>query len=322
MRRARHRQLLHGDVLLSVGPVRLAEPHAQGAGGLLARPPAPARPALRDRAPSRSFRIAYYAFALRQHPEIGFAAFWWKTVTVGPWPSGPVWFVWVLLAFDLLGEPVVPRSRRTCSIRSTGCRCSASSVRPTSSCSCVAVTAHRLHSGAGLFRSRAAGSSSGRSRFRPAASCSMRPISSSAPASARRISISGVLAPDGRLAKSSWGWAGRGRSFPMACCGALIYIKREILGNPDHPAGLVRVELRLVLRRLQRGHPVRDPGAVSCGSNARAGACSIRMQRGRLRHLSGALLRSCCGCNTGCSTIDLPGDASKAAIVFVPTRRD
>ena len=45
--------------------------------------------------------IAYYAISLRYHPEIGFLEFWWKTITVGPWPSGPLWFVWVLLAFDL-----------------------------------------------------------------------------------------------------------------------------------------------------------------------------------------------------------------------------
>jgi hypothetical protein len=45
--------------------------------------------------------IAYYAIELRQQPDLGFASFWWKTVTVGPWPSGPLWFLWVLLAFDL-----------------------------------------------------------------------------------------------------------------------------------------------------------------------------------------------------------------------------
>jgi hypothetical protein len=45
--------------------------------------------------------IAYYAIELREHPEATFSAFWWKTVTVGPWPSGPLWFIWVLLAFDL-----------------------------------------------------------------------------------------------------------------------------------------------------------------------------------------------------------------------------
>src|SRR3981189_512423 len=50
--------------------------------------------------------IAYYAIALRQHPDIGFIAFWWKTITVGPWPSGPAWFVWVLLAFDVLAAAV------------------------------------------------------------------------------------------------------------------------------------------------------------------------------------------------------------------------
>src|ERR1700738_5034910 len=48
--------------------------------------------------------IAYYAIALRHSPDIGFAAFWWKTVTVGPWRSGPIWFVWLLLAFDLLAS--------------------------------------------------------------------------------------------------------------------------------------------------------------------------------------------------------------------------
>ena len=45
--------------------------------------------------------LAYYAIELREHPETTFSAFWWKTVTVGPWPSGPIWFIWVLLAFDL-----------------------------------------------------------------------------------------------------------------------------------------------------------------------------------------------------------------------------
>lgn len=45
--------------------------------------------------------IAYYALALQQSTELTFSAFWWKTVSVGPWPSGPIWFVWVLLAFDL-----------------------------------------------------------------------------------------------------------------------------------------------------------------------------------------------------------------------------
>jgi surface polysaccharide O-acyltransferase-like enzyme len=46
--------------------------------------------------------IAYYAISLRQNPEMGFGEFWWTTITVGPWPSGPVWFLWVLFGFDLV----------------------------------------------------------------------------------------------------------------------------------------------------------------------------------------------------------------------------
>jgi Acyltransferase family len=51
--------------------------------------------------------FAYWAIELELHdPNISFAAFWWKTVTVGPWPSGPAWFVWVLLALDVIAAIV------------------------------------------------------------------------------------------------------------------------------------------------------------------------------------------------------------------------
>jgi surface polysaccharide O-acyltransferase-like enzyme len=51
--------------------------------------------------------IAYYAIELRASgPGSGFGAFWWKTVTVGPWESGPIWFLGVLLAFDMLAATV------------------------------------------------------------------------------------------------------------------------------------------------------------------------------------------------------------------------
>jgi fucose 4-O-acetylase-like acetyltransferase len=45
--------------------------------------------------------LAYYAIELRTS-DMSFHAFWIKTITVGPWPSGPVWFIWVLLTFDLV----------------------------------------------------------------------------------------------------------------------------------------------------------------------------------------------------------------------------
>jgi peptidoglycan/LPS O-acetylase OafA/YrhL len=50
--------------------------------------------------------LAYYAVSLRYHPEIEFTAFWWNMVTVGPWSSGPAWFVWVLLALDVVAAIV------------------------------------------------------------------------------------------------------------------------------------------------------------------------------------------------------------------------
>jgi fucose 4-O-acetylase-like acetyltransferase len=47
--------------------------------------------------------LAYYAIALRQTPGLGLGEFWWKTITEGPWPSGPLWFLWVLLIYDIVG---------------------------------------------------------------------------------------------------------------------------------------------------------------------------------------------------------------------------
>jgi surface polysaccharide O-acyltransferase-like enzyme len=50
--------------------------------------------------------IAYYPSFLRYHlpgtTDFNFLHFWGRTLTVGPWPSGPAWFLWVLLAFDAL----------------------------------------------------------------------------------------------------------------------------------------------------------------------------------------------------------------------------
>ena len=49
--------------------------------------------------------IAYYAVALR-NSGTSFGAYLVKTVTVGPWESGPIWFLAVLLAFDMLAVVV------------------------------------------------------------------------------------------------------------------------------------------------------------------------------------------------------------------------
>src|SRR5713226_7397481 len=50
--------------------------------------------------------IAYYPSFLRYHlpgtTDFNFLHFWWHTLTVGTWPSGPAWFLWVLLALDVM----------------------------------------------------------------------------------------------------------------------------------------------------------------------------------------------------------------------------
>jgi surface polysaccharide O-acyltransferase-like enzyme len=49
--------------------------------------------------------IAYYASFLRYHlpgtTDFSFFHFWWHTITIGPWPSGQSWFLWVLLVLDI-----------------------------------------------------------------------------------------------------------------------------------------------------------------------------------------------------------------------------
>jgi hypothetical protein len=50
--------------------------------------------------------IAYYPSFLRYHPpaiaDFNFFHFWWHMLTIGPWPSGSAWFLWVLLALGAI----------------------------------------------------------------------------------------------------------------------------------------------------------------------------------------------------------------------------
>lgn len=46
--------------------------------------------------------LAYYPSFLQAGGAPGFVRFWLTTVTAGPWPSGPPWFIAVLLLFDVL----------------------------------------------------------------------------------------------------------------------------------------------------------------------------------------------------------------------------
>jgi len=54
--------------------------------------------------------LAYYASFLRYHlpgtTDFNFFHFWWHTLTIGPWPSGQSWFLWVLLMFDAIAAAI------------------------------------------------------------------------------------------------------------------------------------------------------------------------------------------------------------------------
>jgi Acyltransferase family len=60
--------------------------------------------------------IAYYPSFVRFNPEaadFNFLQFWWHTLTIGPWPSGSAWFLWVLLALNAIAAllwAVAPRA--------------------------------------------------------------------------------------------------------------------------------------------------------------------------------------------------------------------
>ncbi len=56
--------------------------------------------------------LAYYPSFRMTGTSIGFAGFWADTVFSGPWPSGPAWFIAVLLAFDLAAVPIYGLARR------------------------------------------------------------------------------------------------------------------------------------------------------------------------------------------------------------------
>jgi peptidoglycan/LPS O-acetylase OafA/YrhL len=174
--------------------------------------------------------LAYYAIALRSNPDLTFTAFWWKTVTVGPWPSGPVWFVWVLFAYDLLATVLY--------------RLSPSVIDPINRLSeqclnrparfflfLLAVTAI-VYVPALIY-------------FSPSRWFEFGPFS----VQASRILLyaayffigagvgaahldQGVLSADGRLAKTKWDWV-VATIISYAMMWVMIYIKREILGNPD-----------------------------------------------------------------------------------------
>ncbi|NVN84595.1 MAG: acyltransferase [Rhodopseudomonas sp.] len=174
--------------------------------------------------------IAYYALALRETPQLGFAEFWRNMITVGPWPSGPLWFLWVLLIFNLIGgalyrispQVIVPLSRLS----------RHGFIHPVKFFLFVfAVTAlvyvpMRLVFGPSYWF-----------EFGPFSVQASRVLFYAvyffvgAGIGAAGVDRS-VLCIDGQMAKGWWGWALLAL-VPYGAMWGLIYVKREILDNPD-----------------------------------------------------------------------------------------
>jgi surface polysaccharide O-acyltransferase-like enzyme len=173
--------------------------------------------------------IAYYAITLRHQPDISFSEFWWRTVTAGPWPSGPLWFLWLLLLFDLTASVLYRLSPRLLDpINRKSLR---GYERPVEfflflvGVSAIVYVPARLYYGPSHWF-----------EFGPFdVQASRLPLYAAyffigAGVGAANFDR-GVLSADGRLAKSGWEWV-IATLVPYCLLWVLIYIKREILGNP------------------------------------------------------------------------------------------
>lgn len=174
--------------------------------------------------------LAYYAIALRHDPGLSFTAFWWKTITVGPWPSGPIWFVWVLLAFDLTASLLY---RVSAHLVDPGNRVSLRGFdQPAVFWLLLVVVTAIAYVPALLY-------------FGGSKWFELGPFS----VQASRILLyfayffigvsvgaanfdRGILSAGGQLPKQRWLWV-IATLIPYCLMWGIIYIKREILGNPD-----------------------------------------------------------------------------------------
>lgn len=173
--------------------------------------------------------LAYYAIELRENPDVSFAAFWWKTITVGPWPSGPIWFLWILIAFDL--------------VASLACLVSRNLLDPINRLSLFGYE-HPAVFYAVMLAVTALLYIPGRVYWGPGSWFEFGPFSVQhgrvllyatyffvgAGIGAQGLDR-GLLSGDGRLSKSGGGWIFTAL-VPYCLMWVLIYIKRQILGNP------------------------------------------------------------------------------------------
>jgi surface polysaccharide O-acyltransferase-like enzyme len=174
--------------------------------------------------------IAYYAISLRHHPEIGFSEYWWNTVTKGPWPSGPIWFLWVLFGFDVVAcilyrlSPTMLDPINRLSLR--GRRRPAEFFAVMLAVTAAFYIPGLVHYGpSSWFEFGPFSVQHGRvmlyaTYFFFGAGIGVQYLDR------------GLLAADGRMAKVSWDWMMLAL-VPYCLLWVLIFIKREILGNPS-----------------------------------------------------------------------------------------
>ena len=175
--------------------------------------------------------LAYYAISLRQYPEVGFSEFWRKTITVGPWPSGPIWFLWVLFTFDVIACLLYRQSPHMLDpinrLSLHGRRRPAVFFAVMLAVTAAFYIPGRVHFGASnWFEFGPFSVQHGRvmlyaTYFFFGAGIGVQMMDR------------GLLAADGRMAKVSWDWLVLA-IVPYCLLWGLIFIKREILGNPGH----------------------------------------------------------------------------------------
>lgn len=216
--------------------------------------------------------IAYYAISLRQHPEIGFASFWWKTITVGPWPSGPVWFIWVLLVFDLTASQLYRLSPKLLDpINRLSLR---AFERPADFFVFLTLVTAILYVPARVYYGPGRWFGLGPFDFQASRVLLYAAYFFIGAGVGAANFERGVLSADGRLAKSGWGWLAV-TLVPYCLLWGLIAIKREILGNPlilpawyeasyglffvAFSAGILLAILAYFLRFKRSGFSVLDP---------------------------------------------------------------
>jgi hypothetical protein len=174
--------------------------------------------------------IAYYALELQHHEATRFADFWWEMVTVGPWPSGPLWFLWVLLTFDLTAcllyriSPTLLDPINRLSLR--GFEKPGHFFLVMVAVTMILYVPSRLYFGVNHWFNIGPFSVQ-ESRILLYASYFFIGAGIGAANFDR-----GLLGADGQLAKSGWGW-GIVTLVSYCLLWGLIIIKREVLGNPD-----------------------------------------------------------------------------------------